>query len=404
MKQSTIKKREKQLLYLLKQAIEHTDEAVMITNANLKDPGPKIVYVNQALCKMTGYTQKEFLGRSPRLLQGSQTNNLLLNEITKKLRAGQPCNGYVINYRKDGSEIHMELDIAPIWGDKNKITHYISIQRDITKSIKKEIEKEEVLGEFDHGIKTHLATIKGYLQLVEKKSADPKITHYIHSADVELNKILKLMLNVKDARTSESNNIIMQVEKFDVDNIISQTIKNVKVVNKTHKIARRGKVNQKLQIDAFRISQVIEHLLTNAIKYSPNANRVTIRAKKELKSITISVEDEGKGIAIGEQEKIFERFYTSSSHKEDAESKTGIGLYLASEIIKAHGGAINVQSAPGKGSIFSFTLPLKNKNIRKNITELFSERSYSNGNGHVKSHIENSYVTSTSNYTRKEVN
>lgn len=196
----------------------------------------------------------------------------------------------------------------------------------------------------------------------------------------------------------------MQIEKFDLDNIISQTIKNVKVANKTHKIARRGKVNQKLQIDAFRISQVIEHLLNNAIKYSPNSDKVIIRAKKDMKCITISVEDAGKGISLEKQEKIFQRFYEQSSSNNEPEVKTGLGLYLASEIIKAHGGIINVQSIPGKGSIFSFTLPLKNKNIRKNITELFNERSYNNGNGHAKSQSQIVNPFLNNNYSRKEIN
>ncbi len=400
MKQSTIKKREKQLLYLLKQAIEHTKEAVMITNANLQYPGPKIMYVNRALSEMTGYSKNELLGKSPRILQGSKTNNILLNEITQKLLAGKPAFGQVIYYRKDGSEMHMELDIAPIWDEKNKITHYISIQRDITSTIKEAIEKEEILGEFDHGMKTHLSTIKGYVQLIENKSVDAKITQYLHNAEIEIDKILKLVINNRDTRMTQANNTIMQVEKFDIDTLIAQTIKNVKVTCNKHKIARRGKVNISLQIDAYRISQVIEHLLSNAIKYSPNSDRVIIRAKKDPKCVTISIEDEGMGIAIEKQEKIFQRFYNSPSVNNETNSKTGFDLYLASEIIKAHGGDIHVQSTPGNGTIFFVTLPLRNRNIKKNITELFNESNHRNG--HQTSQISNAQIHT--NYVSDKIN
>jgi PAS domain S-box-containing protein len=385
MKQSTIKKREKQLLHLLKLAIEHTNEGVLITNANLNPPGPKIVYVNKALCEMTGYTKNEFLGKSPRLLQGPRSNDILLDKISKKLHTGKSYYGYVINYRKDGSEMYMELNIAPIWSEKNKISHYISIQRDITASLKIEIEKNEVLGEFDHEIKTHLTTIKGYLQLLEKKSLNSKFTQYIQSADREIDKILKLLLNIRDTRNNQTNNTIMQVGRFDIDAIITQTIKNVKVTSNSHKIARRGKVNQKMQVDAFRISQVLEHLLKNVIKYSPNSDTVIVRAKKDLKNIVINIEDDGRGISPEKQEKIFHRFYLSGNAKGEVDSGNGFGLYLASEIVKAHGGIMNVQSTLGKGTIFSITLPLNNKNIKKNINELFNN--ISNENNHISTSI-----------------
>src|SRR6185437_10743214 len=216
MKLSTIKKRQKQLLYLLKQAIEHTDEAVMITNANLKYPGPKIMYVNKALCEMTGYSRNEFIGKSPRILQGTRNNDIFDSKISERLQRGKSYYGYVINYRKDGSEIHVEVNIAPIFGEHNIITHYISIQRDITHSIKKEIEKDEILGELDHGMKTHLATVKGYLQLIEKKSLDTKITQYLQNMELEVEKILQLLFNIKETRNKQSNSLI-QVERFDID-------------------------------------------------------------------------------------------------------------------------------------------------------------------------------------------
>ena len=110
--------------------------------------------------------------------------------------------------------------------------------------------------------------------------------------------------------------------------------------------------------DRDRLAQVLVNLLTNAIRYSPQADRVLVRVRAEQQQAEIAVQDFGIGIAKAYQEKIFERFYQVSESEEKTYSGLGIGLYIVRQIIKRHQGHLWVQSRKGEGSIFSFCVPL----------------------------------------------
>ncbi|MDQ3099064.1 MAG: ATP-binding protein [bacterium] len=117
--------------------------------------------------------------------------------------------------------------------------------------------------------------------------------------------------------------------------------------------------------DRDRIGQVITNLLTNAIKYSPHANRIVVRTSTDKKTITLCVEDFGIGISKEQQSHVFERFYRVSGPKEDTFPGLGIGLYISIEIIKRQGGRIWVESVKGEGSTFCFRIPMKIEKLIK---------------------------------------
>jgi diguanylate cyclase (GGDEF)-like protein/PAS domain S-box-containing protein len=112
--------------------LNHTSDAIMITTSYLEDPGPTIVYVNQAFTQMTGYTDEELIGQTPRILQGPKTNRQVLQRLKRELAEGKVVQGTTINYRKNGSEFYNKLLIEPIRNAHGEITHYLSIQQDIT--------------------------------------------------------------------------------------------------------------------------------------------------------------------------------------------------------------------------------------------------------------------------------
>ena len=114
--------------------VECMTESVLITDAVLHEPGPHIIYVNPAFEKMTGWTKEEVLGKTPRILQGPKTEHGIFENLMQMLQRGETWSGRTINYRKDGSEFMMEWKIAPIRNEKDEITHYLAIQRDVSKS------------------------------------------------------------------------------------------------------------------------------------------------------------------------------------------------------------------------------------------------------------------------------
>jgi PAS domain S-box-containing protein len=119
-------------LRLLGSAVEQASESVLITEADLDAPGPRIVFVNPAFTRMTGYASAEVIGRTPRILQGPHTDMAVPARLRRELERGEVFEGEAINYRKDGSEFTMEWQIAPLRGAGGRVTHYLAIQRDIT--------------------------------------------------------------------------------------------------------------------------------------------------------------------------------------------------------------------------------------------------------------------------------
>jgi PAS domain S-box-containing protein len=132
--QSDIRRQEaEEALRLLNSAVLQSQEAILITEAKLDLPGPRIIFVNPAFTRMTGYTAEEAMGKTPRILQGPRTDPAVLSRLRKKLERGEVFEGETINYRKDGTAFDLEWKIAPLRDSGEKITHFVALQRDITK-------------------------------------------------------------------------------------------------------------------------------------------------------------------------------------------------------------------------------------------------------------------------------
>ncbi len=127
------RKRAEQRVRLLESAVVHAQDPVLITEAEpFDEPGPRIVYANDAFYRMTGYAPEEVIGRSPRLLQGPRTDRATLDQLREALRTWQPIRVELINYRKDGSEFWIEMNIVPVMDETGWFTHWVSVQRDTT--------------------------------------------------------------------------------------------------------------------------------------------------------------------------------------------------------------------------------------------------------------------------------
>jgi signal transduction histidine kinase len=132
-----------------------------------------------------------------------------------------------------------------------------------------------------------------------------------------------------------------------------------------HAIERKGTTHATVYGDRERIGQVITNLLTNAIKYSPNATSIVVTSASSQQDITLCVQDFGIGIAKDKQSQVFERFFRETGTREDTFTGLGLGLYVSAEIIQRQGGKIWVESEKGRGSTFCFTLPLQGSKDRR---------------------------------------
>jgi len=144
---------------------------------------------------------------------------------------------------------------------------------------------------------------------------------------------------------------------FDFNQAVAETVADMQHTTQKHTLVTEFSETGKIFSDKDRISQVITNLITNAIKYSPHADKIIIQTKKDNDKISLCVRDFGIGIPPDKADKVFEQFYRVSGSKQHTFPGLGLGLYISSEIIKREGGTIWVNSVVGKGSDFYFSLP-----------------------------------------------
>lgn len=125
--------------------LESMSESVLITDTQLEDPGPYIVYVNPAFEKMTGWSREEIIGKSPRILQGPKTNFEIFNDLEKRLLNGESWKGRTINYRKNGTQFHMEWSITPVRDVNGNIYQYLAVQKEVTHSVLTELQLQKAI-------------------------------------------------------------------------------------------------------------------------------------------------------------------------------------------------------------------------------------------------------------------
>lgn len=232
---------------------------------------------------------------------------------------------------------------------------------DITENKHEEIQKNDFIAIASHELKTPLTSLKGYAQLLKlgKGSNDPEfISGLAGRIEGQINKMTKLIYSFLDLSRIESKKTELMMEKVNLNELIQEVTNDYLFQDRNHPLSFEPVELPLIYADKQKISQVMENLISNAIKYSPDGGSVQISAALENENILVSVTDHGIGIDNNHQEKIFDRFYRIDDLKVKNASGFGIGLYLCADIVKRHRGKIGLQSEPGKGSNFYFTLPV----------------------------------------------
>ena len=220
-----------------------------------------------------------------------------------------------------------------------------------------------------HELKTPITSINGYVQLLMNiyNESDEQRLHLskqtvkssLTTISKQVVKLTRLISELLDLSKIESGKLELHKTEFDLADLVEETVQDMRQTASKHAIILHNDFEGKIFADKDRIAQVLLNLLTNAIKYSPDADHVEVFVENNKKSAIIKVKDYGIGIDKKDHLKIFERFYRSEGKSEQTFPGFGIGLFIASEIVHRHNGAINVKSEKGKGSEFIVTLPVQ---------------------------------------------
>jgi signal transduction histidine kinase len=222
------------------------------------------------------------------------------------------------------------------------------------------LRKDEFISMAGHELRTPLTSLQGYTELLHRKFAqqgNQEAQSYLAKMAMQINRLSRLIDDLLDISKIQAGKITFAEEAVDVDALVNEVVENLQQTASQHQISIEGRAQREIVGDRERLGQVVINLITNAIKYSPGAERITVHLACTPDTLTVSVQDFGIGIPKAQQEKVFERFYRVYSDQTRTSSGLGIGLYIAHQIIEQHNGKMWVESVEGQGSTFSFSLP-----------------------------------------------
>jgi signal transduction histidine kinase len=211
-----------------------------------------------------------------------------------------------------------------------------------------------------HELRNHLAALKLQTTLLRRQLAKQGTLDQapaLARMEVQINKVTRLVDELLDVSKIQAGSLEYVRETVDLDALLQEIIDTLQQTSPSHTLVVRGTVGTSLIGDPDRFGQVFINLISNAIKYSPDAETVEIDLSTSPEMVTVRVRDHGLGIPREQRDRIFDRFYRVSGPKQRAISGLGMGLYIVAEIVKHHGGSITVDSTVGKGSTFTVTLP-----------------------------------------------
>ncbi|HEY5371744.1 MAG TPA: PAS domain S-box protein [Hanamia sp.] len=264
--------------------------------------------------------------------------------------------------RYDG-EYRWQLSRAvPQKDAEGNIQMWVGSSTDIQEIKEQEQQKDYFISMASHELKTPLTSIKGYvqmLQMMHEKSEDSFLRNTLNTMDRQIKTLTKLIAELLDVSKIKSGGLNFHKEHVEITALINEIVAEVKHINPNFEFIVRANEKVMVNLDRDRIGQVLINFLTNAVKYSPDSKTVEIRSSVKDDNVIVEVRDFGIGIGKKNQEKVFERFYRVEGRDERIFPGFGIGLFIASEIIRRHDGKIHLESEVGKGSVFSFKIPIQ---------------------------------------------
>ena len=347
-------------LQKFKLAVENATEHIIIT-----DPNGGILFANKGVELITGYPIKEVIGKRPSLW-GGQMPKEFYEELWNTIKYRKVAFiGEIKNKRKNGEIYIAESHIAPILNPKGEVIFFVGIERDITKTKELDRAKSEFVSVASHQLRTPLTGIK-WLTEVLLKNKDNNLTEKQKEILKDINfsndRVINLVNDLLSiSRIEKGKGQDLTLKEVNINSLINEVIKDLKPVASNNgvdlNILAALPKDFKLTIDEEKIRQSMNNLISNAIKYSkPTGGRVDVLAEIKDDELIFSVKDNGIGIPLSAQRRIFEKFFRADNAVLSQTEGTGLGLFIVKTYIENHGGKLWFESKEGEGSTFSFSL------------------------------------------------
>ena len=346
-------------LQMYRLAVENVSDHIVITDAD-----GIILYANKAVEKITGFPRAEIIGKKAGVQWGKLMSNELYHQLWEQIKINkQSFTGEFNNKRKNGEMYVAEAKVSPIVDDEGNVTFFVGIERDITKMREIDRMKSEFISLASHQLRTPLSAMKWFLEMlmvgdIGKLSTDQK--EIINNINDSNERMIELVNTLLDVSRIESGKLIIDPKPTDLrmllNGLLSELEPQLKKRNQVINVDLPQGLPEVL-IDPKLIRQVYMNYLTNAIKYSPQDTTIILRITQTPSELISEVRDEGRGIALSEQDRIFQKFFRASNTGKQDTDGNGLGLYLVKSIVESSGGKVWFESVEGKGTSFFFSIP-----------------------------------------------
>ena len=276
----------------------------------------------------------------------------------------------------NGEYISLRVRFALIRRESGFISGLVAVLHDTTEQEKEERERRLFVSNVSHELRTPLTSVKSYLEALDEGAlSEPVAPDFIRVSLDETNRMMRMVTDLLHLSRIDNANSHLDVELINFTAFITFILNRFDKMRaqdqeKKYELVRDYPITSVwIEIDTDKMTQVIDNILNNAIKYSPDGGKITVSMKTTDDQMILSISDQGLGIPKEDLPKIFDRFYRVDKARSRAQGGTGLGLAIAKEIIKQHNGFIWAKSEYGKGSTFTIVLPYDNDAVKEEVWE-----------------------------------
>ncbi|MGS4809952.1 cell wall metabolism sensor histidine kinase VicK [Streptococcus sp. Z554] len=276
----------------------------------------------------------------------------------------------------NGEYVSLRVRFALIRRESGFISGLVAVLHDTTEQEKEERERRLFVSNVSHELRTPLTSVKSYLEALDEGALyEPVAPDFIKVSLNETNRMMRMVTDLLHLSRIDNASGHLDVELINFTAFITFILNRFDKMrsqdeDKKYELVRDYPINSVwIEIDTDKMTQVIDNILNNAIKYSPDGGKITVSMKTTDDQMILSISDQGLGIPKEDLPKIFDRFYRVDKARSRAQGGTGLGLAIAKEIIKQHNGFIWAKSEYGKGSTFTIVLPYDNDAVKEEVWE-----------------------------------
>ena len=345
--------------------LSYMTDGVLATNRR-----GKITMINDMAKKQLGVQKEDVLNKSIlELLKIEDEYELrdLITQIPELMIDSQDANGEYLSLR---------VRFALVRRESGFISGLVAVLHDTTEQEKEERERRLFVSNVSHELRTPLTSVKSYLEALDEGAlSEPVAPDFIKVSLDETNRMMRMVTDLLHLSRIDNATTHLDVELINFTAFITFILNRFDQIRgqdeeKKYELVRDYPITSVwIEIDTDKMTQVIDNILNNAIKYSPDGGKITVTMKTTDDQMILSISDQGLGIPKQDLPRIFDRFYRVDRARSRAQGGTGLGLSIAKEIIKQHKGFIWAKSEYGKGSTFTIVLPYDKDAVKEEVWE-----------------------------------